>query len=101
MWWYESPVKYSALISAWWTEQPLHARQLYFFGGHYADLSFAGKSLPFSQIVACFRSDLRHFIYPLGSGGDGVPPWSWHVGSGIPGVIMKADHDGQSAQHHL
>jgi len=74
VWWYESPVKYFALIRAWWTEQPLHARQLFFFGGRYADLSFAGKSLPFSEIVACFRSDLRYFIYPLGSGGSYVFP---------------------------
>jgi len=74
VWWYESPVDYSALLRAWWTGQPLHLRQLYFFSGHYADLSFAGKPLPFSEIAACFRCDLRYFIYPSRSGGDYVFP---------------------------
>jgi len=74
VWWYESPVKYFHLAKAWWTGQSFRGSQLYYYSGHYGDLSLAGKPLPFSEIMSCFMCDLRYFICSAGAGGAQIFP---------------------------
>ena len=59
VWWYESPIKYTGLLKAYWAGQALNPN---FIDSGYTNSYLAGKPVTLSVIASLLNSDISYFI---------------------------------------